>query len=125
LLLDQYLEGWAETNLNKIFSATTPEYRFDDAHVGRFSRWSLATYFEHLKRRFERAGGCTTRDLAFYVQGPTDGPLRCGRLIFFREAPLLGLKHDAVPQLHQSIGPNFVTTLVVPEIGNRMRENHC
>jgi SPFH domain / Band 7 family len=29
------------------------------------------------------------------------------------------LKHDSVPQLHQSIGPNFVTSLVVPEIGNR------
>jgi len=32
------------------------------------------------------------------------------------------LKHDSIPQLHQSIGPNFVQTLVVPEIGNRMRE---
>src|SRR5262245_4078345 len=32
------------------------------------------------------------------------------------------LKHDSIPQLHQSIGPNFVTSLVVPEIGNRMRE---
>jgi regulator of protease activity HflC (stomatin/prohibitin superfamily) len=32
------------------------------------------------------------------------------------------LKHDAIPQLHQSVGPDFVTTLVVPEIGNRMRE---
>jgi prohibitin 2 len=32
------------------------------------------------------------------------------------------LKHDAIPQLHQSIGPTFVTTLVLPEIGNRMRE---
>jgi regulator of protease activity HflC (stomatin/prohibitin superfamily) len=32
------------------------------------------------------------------------------------------LKHDSVPQLHQSIGPNFVNSLVVPEIGNRMRE---
>jgi regulator of protease activity HflC (stomatin/prohibitin superfamily) len=32
------------------------------------------------------------------------------------------LKHDSVPQLHQSVGPNFVTSLVVPEIGNRMRE---
>ena len=32
------------------------------------------------------------------------------------------LKHDSVPQLHQSIGPNFVMSLVVPEIGNRMRE---
>jgi regulator of protease activity HflC (stomatin/prohibitin superfamily) len=32
------------------------------------------------------------------------------------------LKHDSVPQLHQSIGPNFVASLLVPEIGNRMRE---
>ena len=32
------------------------------------------------------------------------------------------LKHDSVPQLHQSVGPDFVTSLVVPEIGNRMRE---
>jgi regulator of protease activity HflC (stomatin/prohibitin superfamily) len=32
------------------------------------------------------------------------------------------LKRDSVPQLHQSIGPNFVMSLVVPEIGNRMRE---
>jgi regulator of protease activity HflC (stomatin/prohibitin superfamily) len=32
------------------------------------------------------------------------------------------LKHDSVPQLHQSIGENYVMTLVVPEIGNRMRE---
>jgi len=32
------------------------------------------------------------------------------------------LKRDAVPQLHQSIGPNYIQALVVPEIGNRMRE---
>jgi regulator of protease activity HflC (stomatin/prohibitin superfamily) len=32
------------------------------------------------------------------------------------------LKRDAVPQLHQSIGPNYVQALIVPEIGNRMRE---
>jgi prohibitin 2 len=32
------------------------------------------------------------------------------------------LKHDSIPQLHQSIGPNFVMSLVVPEIGSRMRE---
>jgi regulator of protease activity HflC (stomatin/prohibitin superfamily) len=32
------------------------------------------------------------------------------------------LKRDAVPQLHQSIGPNYVQALVSPEIGNRMRE---
>jgi regulator of protease activity HflC (stomatin/prohibitin superfamily) len=32
------------------------------------------------------------------------------------------LKHDSVPQLHQSIGPNYIATLVRPEIGSRMRE---
>jgi regulator of protease activity HflC (stomatin/prohibitin superfamily) len=32
------------------------------------------------------------------------------------------LKRESVPQLHQSIGPNYVNALVIPEIGNRMRE---
>jgi regulator of protease activity HflC (stomatin/prohibitin superfamily) len=32
------------------------------------------------------------------------------------------LKRDSVPQLHQTIGPNYVDALVGPEIGNRMRE---
>ena len=32
------------------------------------------------------------------------------------------LKHDSVPQLHQSIGPEYITRLVRPEIGNRARE---
>jgi regulator of protease activity HflC (stomatin/prohibitin superfamily) len=32
------------------------------------------------------------------------------------------LKHDAVPQLHQAIGPDYIARLVRPEIGSRMRE---
>jgi regulator of protease activity HflC (stomatin/prohibitin superfamily) len=32
------------------------------------------------------------------------------------------LKHDAIPQLHQGIGPEYLARLVRPEIGNRMRE---
>jgi len=32
------------------------------------------------------------------------------------------LKRESVPQLHQSIGPDYVDDLVIPEIGNRMRE---
>jgi prohibitin 2 len=32
------------------------------------------------------------------------------------------LKHDSVAQLHQSIGPGYIATLVTPEIGSRMRE---
>jgi prohibitin 2 len=32
------------------------------------------------------------------------------------------LKAEAIPKLHQVVGPNYVNSLVVPEIGNRMRE---
>jgi regulator of protease activity HflC (stomatin/prohibitin superfamily) len=32
------------------------------------------------------------------------------------------LKHDAIPQLHQTIGPDYVSRLLRPEIGNRARE---
>jgi regulator of protease activity HflC (stomatin/prohibitin superfamily) len=32
------------------------------------------------------------------------------------------LKRESIPQLHQTIGPNYVEALVGPEIGNRMRE---
>ena len=32
------------------------------------------------------------------------------------------LKHNAVPQLHQTIGPDYVTRMLSPEIGNRARE---
>ena len=32
------------------------------------------------------------------------------------------LKHDAVPQLHQSIGPDYIARMLRPEIGNRARE---
>jgi regulator of protease activity HflC (stomatin/prohibitin superfamily) len=32
------------------------------------------------------------------------------------------LKHDAVPQLHQTIGPTYILKMLSPEIGNRARE---
>ena len=32
------------------------------------------------------------------------------------------LKHDAIPQLHQVIGPDYLSSLVRPEVGSRMRE---
>jgi regulator of protease activity HflC (stomatin/prohibitin superfamily) len=32
------------------------------------------------------------------------------------------VKHDAVPQLHQAIGPDYVARFVRPEIGSRARE---
>src|SRR5271166_1397413 len=32
------------------------------------------------------------------------------------------LKRESVPELHQSIGPEYVEAFLTPEIGNRMRE---
>jgi prohibitin 2 len=32
------------------------------------------------------------------------------------------LKHDSVPQLHQTIGPDYIERMLAPEIGNRARE---
>jgi regulator of protease activity HflC (stomatin/prohibitin superfamily) len=32
------------------------------------------------------------------------------------------LKHDAIPQLHQTIGPDYISRMLRPEIGNRARE---
>jgi prohibitin 2 len=32
------------------------------------------------------------------------------------------LKPEALPKLHQVVGPNYMASLIVPEIGNRMRE---
>ena len=90
-LLDRYLEGWAEANPVKIFAATAHGYRFDDPFVGRFSRWSIAAYFERVRARFARAGAFEERDFAFSIQGPMDGLSRRSRLTFFREAPQLGL----------------------------------
>jgi hypothetical protein len=70
-LLDRYLEGWAEANPVKIFEATAHGYRFDDPFVGRFSRWSIAAYFERVRARFARAGAFEERDFAFSIQGWT------------------------------------------------------
>ena len=90
-LLDRYLQGWAEANPTKIFFATAQGYRFHDPLVGRFSRWSIPLYFEHLRGRFARGGQTDTRDLALILSGPIDEPSRPGQLRFFREAPRLGL----------------------------------
>jgi hypothetical protein len=90
-LLDRYLQGWAEANPTKIFFATTKGYRFNDPLVGRFSRWSIPLYFEHLRGRFSRSGQTSARDLALILSGPIDGPPRPGQVRFFREAPRLGL----------------------------------
>src|SRR5215467_897232 len=44
--LDRYIEGWAQTDLEKILEATTLSYRFTDPLVGSFDARSLHKYFD-------------------------------------------------------------------------------
>jgi signal transduction histidine kinase len=89
LLLDCYLEGWAEPNLAKILAATTRDYRFHDPFVGNFSRWSLHEYFARVQNGLSRLGVIGLQDMAFFLRGPMDA--RSNELQFWREAPRIGL----------------------------------
>ena len=62
--LDHYVEGWAEADVDKIFDATAPSYRFTDPLVGSFSGRFLHEYFDTLQCRFSRAA-------AVQWQGPS------------------------------------------------------
>jgi hypothetical protein len=97
LLLDCYLQGWAEVNLAKVLDAAAPDYEFYDPLVGRFCWSSLPRYFELVRGRFTRAGVDARRDLSFLMRGPMyvsreyaprDVP---DGMLFWREAPRIGL----------------------------------
>jgi hypothetical protein len=47
--LNRYIEGWAQTDLEKILDATAPSYRFTDPFVGSFDGQSLHKYFDLLQ----------------------------------------------------------------------------
>lgn len=88
--LDRYIEGWAQTDVEKILDATGPSYRFTDPLVGSFDGWSLHKYFDLLQDRLSCTGAINRRELAFFLQGPMK--LRSHReLQFWREAPPIGL----------------------------------
>jgi hypothetical protein len=89
--LDHYVEGWAEADVDKIFDATAPSYRFTDPLVGSFSGRLLHEYFDILQCRFSRAGTITKHELAFFLRGPLEGRSNGRDLRFWREAPLIGL----------------------------------
>src|SRR5215472_16094928 len=87
--LNRYIEGWAQTDLEKILDATAPSYRFTDPLVGSFDGRSLHKYFDLLQDRLSCTGAISRRDLAFFLQGP----MRLGshkKLQFWREAPRSG-----------------------------------
>ena len=70
-LLNRYIEGWAQNDLEKILNATAPSYRFTDPFVGSFDGWSLCEYFDLLRDRLSCTGAISRRELAFFLQGPT------------------------------------------------------
>jgi len=89
-LLNRYIEGWAQTDLEKILDGTAPGYRFTDPFVGSFDGRSLHKYFELLQDRFFCTGEISRREFAFFLQGPMK--LRSHKeLQFWREAPRIGL----------------------------------
>ena len=85
-LLDYYLEGWAAADPVRILDATAPNYHFRDPLVGRFSRQTLADYFDILQARCARGGAVERRDLGFVLRGPMSGSTDQ----FWREAPRIG-----------------------------------
>ena len=88
--LNRYVEGWAQTDLEKILDATAPSYRFTDPFVGSFDGRSLHKYFDLLQDRLSCTGAISRRELAFFLQGPMK--LRSDKeLQFWREAPRIGL----------------------------------
>ena len=88
--LNRYIEGWAQTDLEKILDATGPSYRFTDPFVGSFDGRSLHKYFDLLRDRLSCTGAISRRELAFFLRGPMK--LRSlNELQFWREAPWIGL----------------------------------
>jgi hypothetical protein len=88
--LNRYIEGWAQTDLEKILDAVAPSYRFTDPFVGSFDGRSLHKYFDLLQDRLSCTGAISRRELAFFLQGPMK--LRSQKeLQFWREAPRIGL----------------------------------
>jgi hypothetical protein len=89
-LLARYVDGWAEADPEKIMEAAAPGYGFDDPLVGAYSRLTLGRYFRLLEARFALPGAAAQRP-SFRLRGPMDArPSSCG-LLFWREAPSLGL----------------------------------
>lgn len=88
---DRYVEGWAETDLDKILDATAPGYRFVDPLVGSFSGRSLYAYFDLLQERFSYGRAVSRCELAFFLRGPMERQSSSGGLQLWREAPRIGL----------------------------------
>jgi hypothetical protein len=101
-LLDTYVEGWAEADVDLILAATASNYCFNDPLVGLFAHASLSRYFILLQEKFARTGAMKRRDFAFILRGPMIG----SGLQFYREAPGLGLTGTS----EIVVGPNGIAS---------------
>src|SRR5260370_8409638 len=63
--LNRYIEGWAQTDLEKILDATAPSYRFTDPFFGSFDGRSLHKYFDLFHHRLSCTSTISHPDLAF------------------------------------------------------------
>jgi hypothetical protein len=97
-LLDRYIEGWAEADVDKICDATAPGYQFTDPLVGTYRGDSLREYFDKLQCRSFRTGTTGKRELVFFLRGPMERA-QVRALRFWREAPLIGLTGVAEVQV--------------------------
>ena len=121
--LNRYIEGWAQTDLEKILDATAPGYRFTDPFVGSFDGRSLHKYFDLLQDRLSCTGAISRRDLAFFLQGPMK--LRSHKeLQFWREAPWIGLtggrdrnRRTRCRSRTRCIRPELGVRHIVPRLG--------
>ena len=86
-----YVEGWMKADVDQIIAATDEDYRLDDPLLGEFSRRHLPQYFSLIAVRLRASGNISRRDLSFRLHGPmwsADGP---DQMLYWREAPNLGL----------------------------------
>src|SRR5215471_17224254 len=68
--LNRYIEGWAQTDLEKILDATAPSYRFTDPFVASFDARSPHKYFDLVQDRLSCTVPITRRSTASFLQGP-------------------------------------------------------
>jgi hypothetical protein len=69
--LKRYIEGWAQTELEKILDATPPSYRFTGPFVGSFGGRSLHKYFDLLQDRLSYRSDQSAR-ARFLPAGPNE-----------------------------------------------------
>jgi hypothetical protein len=76
---------------DQIAAATDKDYRLDDPLLGEFSRKNLPQYFSLIADRLRASGNISSRDLCFRLHGPMWSADRPEQMLYWREAPNLGL----------------------------------